>query len=402
VKNIPAGTQLSLSASDFLANPSQVKTQADFDAAFTASAPYGGAFADLMIPYLNKKDAKAYDIVNGDSVAGRAALPPMLIGQGEKTQSAWLRDFLLNPGEVRRMTILRMPKFNMSADEAQALVDYFAGVTRQTNPGIGLSYPFETIASRQDFSSDYWTNRTAAYVAHLKNTKAKDKDGNELKTTVFAARLASYRPLWKRVQQDNQPALENERKKIESLIEQTTATTAAKEKAMQSAKDKDKEALKKEVDELKLSLASFADERDRVSKAIADLDVTAQERAWIDRDAYATDAYRMLMSRDLCTKCHQIGGIKAGEQTKQGPPLDQVADRLRPEWIVGWVAKPQRFVPASLMTQYFKHDKLEHQALYADTSLAQIHALRDVLLNYRRVAAMPVNRNHNPDRPVEK
>ena len=37
---------------------------------------------------------------------------------------------LLNPQPVRKMAVLRMPKFNMSPDEARTLVDYFAAVER--------------------------------------------------------------------------------------------------------------------------------------------------------------------------------------------------------------------------------------------------------------------------------
>ena len=64
---------------------------------------------------------------DGDSSRARAAVPPILLGQGERTQPKWLYQFLLNPEPIRKMVVLRMPKFNMSPDEAQTLVDYFAG-----------------------------------------------------------------------------------------------------------------------------------------------------------------------------------------------------------------------------------------------------------------------------------
>jgi hypothetical protein len=40
--------------------------------------------------------------------------------------------------------------------------------------------------------------------------------------------------------------------------------------------------------------------------------------------------------------------------------------------------------------------------LQSGRALDQIHALRDVLMIYPRVAAMPVNRLHNPDAPADK
>ena len=60
----------------------------------------------------------------------RIAGPPILIGQGERTQGEWLYKFLLNPDPIRKETVLRMPRFNMSPQEAKALVSYFAGVER--------------------------------------------------------------------------------------------------------------------------------------------------------------------------------------------------------------------------------------------------------------------------------
>ena len=50
---------------------------------------------------------------------------PPLIREGERVQPKWLYQFLLNPGVVRPddYMILRMPKFNMSPDDAMALAE---------------------------------------------------------------------------------------------------------------------------------------------------------------------------------------------------------------------------------------------------------------------------------------
>ena len=111
IKNIPAGVQILVQAEDLVANPSQLKTQADFDQQFAAVQPFGGAFTNLMAPWLSAKDKQKYPV---DGAVARASLPPSLVGQGERTQPDWLYQFLLNPQPVRPMTILRMPKFNMS------------------------------------------------------------------------------------------------------------------------------------------------------------------------------------------------------------------------------------------------------------------------------------------------
>ncbi len=62
-------------------------------------------------------------------------LPPPLVGEGKKVQSEWLYEFLLDPYPIRPAVVLRMPKFNMSPDEASSLVNYFAAVD-------GADYPY--------------------------------------------------------------------------------------------------------------------------------------------------------------------------------------------------------------------------------------------------------------------
>lgn len=55
-------------------------------------------------------------------------LPPPLVGEGRKVRPDWLHNFLLEPFEIRPSVILRMPKFNMSSEEATKLVEYFAAI----------------------------------------------------------------------------------------------------------------------------------------------------------------------------------------------------------------------------------------------------------------------------------
>jgi len=55
-------------------------------------------------------------------------VPPPLVNEGIKVQTDWLHEFLLDPYPIRPATVLRMPKFNMSSEDASNLVDYFAAV----------------------------------------------------------------------------------------------------------------------------------------------------------------------------------------------------------------------------------------------------------------------------------
>ncbi len=65
--------------------------------------------------------------------------PPPLFGEGVKVQTEWLYRFLREPDQIRYLkTGIRMPKFNMSSDEARILANYFAAAD-------GAIYPYEAI-----------------------------------------------------------------------------------------------------------------------------------------------------------------------------------------------------------------------------------------------------------------
>ena len=51
-------------------------------------------------------------------------------------QSEWMHEFLLNPYTIRPATVMRMPKFNLSPQEATDLTRYFAVKD-------GAAYPYE-------------------------------------------------------------------------------------------------------------------------------------------------------------------------------------------------------------------------------------------------------------------
>jgi mono/diheme cytochrome c family protein len=87
---------------------------------------------------------------------GLQAAPPPLYQEGLKVQTPWLYNFLRNPQQIRHTTVLRMPRFNLSNDEAQALANYFAAVD-------GVSYPYQTVPEREP---QYLAARKAAFQTH--------------------------------------------------------------------------------------------------------------------------------------------------------------------------------------------------------------------------------------------
>jgi cytochrome c2 len=94
----------------------------------------GGYLPRLAFPVAVLEEKKANPNAKADEAWGW--LPPPLVREGRKVQTAWLHDFLLDPHMIRPATILRMPKFNMSPAEATKLVNYFAAVD-------GVDYPYD-------------------------------------------------------------------------------------------------------------------------------------------------------------------------------------------------------------------------------------------------------------------
>ncbi len=95
---------------------------------------WGGHLMRLLYP-------KAVEIGRANDAAGDLNaiwgwVPPPLMNEGRKVNSQWLHDFLLNPYPIRPAVLLRMPRFNMSSAEAEALAAYFAAVD-------GAGYPSE-------------------------------------------------------------------------------------------------------------------------------------------------------------------------------------------------------------------------------------------------------------------
>lgn len=88
----------------------------------------GGMFANWLYPrVVNQRNPKDLDSAWG-------YVPPPLVGEGNKVQPGWLYDFLREPYVIRPAVVLRMPKFNLSPQEVEALVNYFAAKDNATYP----------------------------------------------------------------------------------------------------------------------------------------------------------------------------------------------------------------------------------------------------------------------------
>jgi mono/diheme cytochrome c family protein len=295
--------------------------------------PYGGTFADLMIPYLLKKDIDRYKNEDG----ARGALPPPLVREGQKVQTEWLYNFLRNPTQIRPVTVLRMPKFNMSDEDARALVNYFAAADKIGNPGIGLTYPYATVHERGDV---YWSEQAQRYWMRTGQSQG------------LQARI-------KQLQDDLIPAAKK------------AADDAKEEVGKKKAQD--------DVANKEAKLKVLKDLAARPADAAASL--------------YWTDAYSLLATpgRSSCLQCHSVGTVPASEL--QGPPLELAFQRLRPGWTEHWIANPKRLITYDTsMPQNFPNGQVDFQELFPGSSLEQLQAARDVLMNLPKVAETPENR----------
>ncbi|MBN2291794.1 MAG: c-type cytochrome [Pirellulales bacterium] len=219
--------------------------------------PLGGEFARLLYPVAFSQARAA-----GANVAGMEAWgwgPPPLANEGEVVQPAWLHDYLLNPTQIRPAAVLRMPKYNMSADEAGKLVDYFAAKSK-------VPYPYASSAPG-------------------------------------------------------------------------SATSDLAEKEKQHPK--------------------------RLDNAM---------RIVTDRKTY-------------CAKCHLVGDFNPGGETKTtlAPNLDEVGRRILPDYIRRWLANPKAAVPYTGMPVNFPPEGNPlGQDLFKGSSLEQLDAVTDLLINYDR------------------
>lgn len=321
---------------------------------------FGGAFAGILSKYLQGRDPQAFGGAQNLSYSLLAG-PPALIREGEKAQPGWLYQFLLNPVQLRPTTVLRMPKFSLSEDDAMALVNYFTAVDRKNNPGIGLTGPYMTVPERDD---SLLLARTREYVERLKKAGA------------FDGRVKEMQPIWAQILKNRAAEMDGKVKAAKAIVD-----------------DLKKKGQATEIPE---KMLAEVEAEARKARQQADTgDVKDLQKQWETKEAYVVDAFKLVTNPNLCTKCHQVGTMPV-EQV-QGPSLALSADRLRRDWTLWWIASPQRMLHyKTVMPQNFPANAPSNP--YADSFIGseknfteeQIRAVRDFLMLYPQVADWPV------------
>lgn len=203
-------------------------------------------------------------------------LPPPLVGEGLKVQPDWLHDFLLKPHPIRPAVVMRMPRFNMSSEEAARLVDYFAAKD-------DAEFPYTFAETRQP---ERLQQREIQYRERLQQAGAEPGRG--------------------RLQ----------------------------------------------------------------------------------------DAMRVVTNSQYCVQCHIVGDfVPTKEERGKGPNLAEIYRRLRPDYVRRWVARPAGILPYTGMPVVFTDNPDQPggtnvpQTLYLGSSLEQLDAVVDLLMNYDRFTA---------------
>jgi hypothetical protein len=99
----------------------------------------------------------------------------------------------------------------------------------------------------------------------------------------------------------------------------------------------------------------------------------------------------IVTSSNYCVQCHIVGDFepKTSDRAK-APDLSVVNARLRPDYLKRWIANPKQILPYTPMPVNVKYNAQDpkflggvEQKLYRGTSLEQLDALVDLLMNYQ-------------------
>jgi hypothetical protein len=206
------------------------------------------------------------------------------------------------------------------------------------NPAAGITFPYVPIPQKDE---EYWSRLNKEYPPILKR--------------------------WAEGKGEGYPS--------KKALEDLKKLAADKDPAKAEAAKKAKEAL----DNLKAR-----------EKAAKELEAAVKKGKGTHAEAYARSSFALMTDKNLCVKCHNLGE-KTKIESEQGPNLMLAADRLRPEWMERWIANPARMFPyAPLMPQNFPNSRdpvqWQHTHLFAGTPIQQTRAVRDLLMDRRRLA----------------
>ena len=115
-------------------------------------------------------------------------------------------------------------------------------------------------------------------------------------------------------------------------------------------------------------------------------------------DTRLEQAMNIITSNDYCVKCHIVADYDpGGSLLAKAPDLSTVNRRLRPNYLRHWIAKPTQILPYTPMPINIQFNAdLPHyggvsQQLFHGTSIDQVDAVVDLLMNYSRYSNSRAN-----------
>src|SRR5262249_31926025 len=99
-------------------------------------------------------------------------------------------------------------------------------------------------------------------------------------------------------------------------------------------------------------------------------------------DATMAAAGKGLMDKGQGLKCHIVNGVAPpNEASNLAPDLGMARTRLRPQWIVKWLADPQKIKPGTRMPTFFEGGDSLNPAVLGGKPDLQMQAIRDYILS---------------------
>ena len=136
---------------------------------------------------------------------------------------------------------------------------------------------------------------------------------------------------------------------------------------------------------LRMPTFQFTEEQlNTLTRGFASLDkVPYPYTTWPGQDAQLLAAGHDLFARWQCNKCHVVAGkLPDQEPANMAPDLAKVPQRLRPDWLTVWLADPGRVAPGPRMPAAFPVNPEENAfpEVLAGDQKSQIEAMRQYLL----------------------
>ena len=257
--------------------------------------------------------------LGGQEIFDTDNAPPWLRGEGAKVQHDWLFRFLGNVEMLRPWLNVRMPSFTLDHDQADTLVKYFADVAR---------YEADTLEQAVDPVRKYLT-------------RVHEAAGRTLPTASFAPPLT----------QDDSPGTDWYSEDSLRISTRFVAGYAA-ENQFPADDPLDPELLPEErTDTFRqiFNQAAFVGDLYDVPYPFV-----ATPTGFGDEDRFRRGE-ALLYDRE-CLACHVLGDPSkrpAGQGPVSAPNLNLTHERLRYDWVRGWLRYPAVIQPRTKMPSLF-------------------------------------------------